>query len=179
MLNKFRKDLERFIEVEQITKGSILYLLSSQALWAIAIYRLGYWVHRGFKIKFISFIPKVICFLFFKIIEIFTGISIPFSVQIGEGFYIGHFGGIIINGCVVIGRNCSIAPGVVIGTKGAGRTGVPIIGDNVFIGSGAKVLGNIKIGNNVKIGANAVVITDAPDNTVWVGVPAKIIEKRT
>ena len=83
--------------------------------------------------------------------------------------------GIIINPEVVIGDNVKINQHVTIG--GSGEKGCPVIGDNVYIGSGAKVLGGIRIGNNVKIGANAVVISDVPDNSTAVGVPARIIAR--
>ena len=100
---------------------------------------------------------------------------------IGGGLCVGHAegGGIIINGNVKIGRNCNIHHGVTIGARNRSASGLelgtPEIGDNVYIGPGAKVFGGIKIGNNVAIGANAVVTHDIPDNAVVGGVPAKII----
>ena len=98
------------------------------------------------------------------------------NTKIGEGFYIGHFSGIVISSAAVIGKNCNISQGVTIGISGKGEDrGCPIIGDNVYIGAGAKVIGRITIGNNVAIGANAVVTKDVPDNAVVVGIPAKII----
>lgn len=104
------------------------------------------------------------------------GISIPFSTTIGTGFYIGHFGCIIVNSKAVIGNNFNISQGVTIGVKNRGKNiGTPIIGNNVYIGPGAKIFGKIKIGNNVAIGANCVVANDIPDNSVVVGIPAKII----
>ena len=104
------------------------------------------------------------------------GISIPFITEIGCGFYIGHFGGIEINSRTVVGKKCNISQGVTIGKKNRGENrGSPIIGDNVYIGPGAKIFGNVKIGNNVAIGANCVVTKDVPDNAVIVGVPGKII----
>jgi len=104
------------------------------------------------------------------------GISIPFRTKIGRGFYIGHFGGIVVNVRSKIGKNCNISHAVTIGESNRGkRKGFPSIGDNVFIGPGARVIGNIKIGNNVSIGANAVVTNDVPDNAVVVGIPGKII----
>jgi serine O-acetyltransferase len=87
---------------------------------------------------------------------------------------IDHFGGIIVNGFVRIGDNCRIRNGVTIGVARVGESNAPLIGNNVDIGSGAKLLGPIRIGNNVLIGANAVVICDIPDNSIAVGVPAVV-----
>jgi len=104
------------------------------------------------------------------------GIAIPFTASIGEGFYIGHFGGIIINGKVVIGKNCNISQDVTIGLKVGGKNpGVPTIGNNVYIAPGVKIFGNIKVGNNAALGANCVVAKDIPDNAVVVGIPGKVI----
>lgn len=104
------------------------------------------------------------------------GIAIPFTTSIGTGFYIGHFGGIFVNGKTVIGDNCNISQDVTIGIKNRGKSpGVPTIGDNVYIGPGAKIFGGIIIGNNVAIGANCVVTKDIPDNSVVVGIPGKVI----
>jgi len=103
-------------------------------------------------------------------------ISIPPSTEIGSGFYIGHFGGIVINGKSVIGKNCNISHGVTLGQANRGANkGYPTLGDNVYIGPGAKILGAVKIGNNVAIGANSVVTKDILDNSVVAGVPARII----
>ena len=104
------------------------------------------------------------------------GISIPYNTAIGPGFYIGHAGSIVVSPKARIGKNCNISCGVVIGETFRGeRTGVPQIGDYVYIAPGAKIIGNIRIGNNVAIGANCVVTRDLPDNAVAVGVPAKVI----
>ncbi len=103
-------------------------------------------------------------------------IQIPYSTEIGEGFYIGHFGTIVVNGASIIGKNVNISPGVNIGQANRGKNkGTPIIGNEVYIGPGAKIVGAVKIGNNVAIGANAVVTKDIPDNACVAGVPAKII----
>lgn len=104
------------------------------------------------------------------------GIQIFPGTEIGKGFYIGHWGDIIINPNAKIGENCNISQGVTIGIANGGkRAGVPTIGNRVYIGPGAKIFGNITIGNDVAIGANAVVINDIPDNTSAGGVPAKIL----
>ncbi len=108
--------------------------------------------------------------------EIKYGISIPFLTHIDMGLLIGHFGGIVVNGGAVIGKNCYLGQGVTIGQVNRGEhKGTPVIGDNVYIAAGAKIIGNIKIGNNVAIGANAVVTKDVPDFAVVVGIPAQII----
>ena len=83
------------------------------------------------------------------------GISIPHVTQIGSGFYIGHFGGIVVHEDCKIGKNCNISQGVTIGQANRGeRAGCPVIGDNVYIGPGAKIFGAITIGSDVAIGAN-------------------------
>ena len=108
--------------------------------------------------------------------EIKYGISISYKTQIGSGFYIGHFGGIIVNHNAVIGKNCNISHQVTLGVANRGvRKGYPVIGDNVYIGPGAKIIGNVNIGNNAAIGANCVVTKDVPENGVVVGVPGKVI----
>jgi serine O-acetyltransferase len=104
------------------------------------------------------------------------GFDIPAETVIGKGFYIGHFGGVVISPRARIGCNCNISQGVTIGFSSRGaRKGYPIIGNNVYIGPGVKIIGKVRIGNNAAIGANAVVLTDVPDNGVAVGIPAKVI----
>ena len=104
------------------------------------------------------------------------GIDIPFQTQIGSGFFIGHIGGIVVNGNAVIGKNCNISHGVTLGESNRGkRKGYPVIGDHVYIGPGAMIVGSVRIGNHAAIGANCVVTKDVPDQAVVVGVPAKII----
>lgn len=106
------------------------------------------------------------------------GISIPHSTRIGSGFYIGHFGGIVVNHRAVIGRNCNISQGVTIGQANRGRNkGYPTLGDNVYIGPGAVIIGNVRVGNNVAIGANSVVTRDVPDDSVVAGVPARVLSQ--
>lgn len=108
--------------------------------------------------------------------QIRFGIGISYKTQIGSGLYIGHQGGIVINEQVVIGKNCNLSQQVTIGVSRRGeRAGVPTIGDNVYLGPGAKIFGKIQVGNNAAIGANCVVTRDVPDNGVAVGIPAKVI----
>lgn len=114
-----------------------------------------------------------------KCIEIVSGISIPSSAQIGNSFYIGHFGGIIFNANTIIGVNCNISQGVTIGISGLNeKRGVPTIGNNVYIGANSVLAGKIEIGDNVLIGACSMVNQSFSDNSVIIGVPAiKISDK--
>lgn len=104
------------------------------------------------------------------------GIEIRSQTQIGSGFYIGHWGGIVVHPKARIGKNCNISQGVTIGQSNRGKhAGVPVIGDGVFIGPGAKIFGGIRIGDNAAIGANSVVTADVPDDAVVAGIPARIL----
>lgn len=104
------------------------------------------------------------------------GIAISYQTQIGGGLYIGHVGGIVVNRQVIIGANCNLSHQVTLGVANRGpRKGNPIIGDNVYIGPGAKVIGNICIGNHAAIGANCVVTKDVPEMGVVVGIPGRVI----
>lgn len=103
-------------------------------------------------------------------------IFISHYVSIERGLYLGHVMNIVVSDYAQIGKNCNISHGVTIGQVNRGaRKGTPIIGDNVYIGPGAKIIGRIKIGNNVAIGANTVVTKDVPDNAVVVGIPSRVI----
>jgi serine O-acetyltransferase len=150
----------------------------AQGFWALVVYRFGRWRYRvrpSLLRKFFSLIYKI----WFKFAQIVTGIELPCEVEIGRNFVIDHFGGIVISGYAKFGDNCRIRNGVVVGLQRVDEPCAPVIGNNVDIGSGAKVLGPIKIGNNVVIGANAVVIRDVPDNCIAAGVPAVIKPRST
>ena len=106
----------------------------------------------------------------------FTGIEIHPGAQIGRRLFIDHGMGIVIGETTTIGNDCTIYHSVTLGGTGKDKKKRhPDIGNNVMIGTGAKVLGPIKIGSNVKIGANAVVIKNIPDNSTVVGVPGRIL----
>ena len=107
-----------------------------------------------------------------------TGIEIHPGAVIGKGLFIDHGTGVVIGETAIIGDNVTMFHGVTLGGTGKEKgKRHPTIGNNVFIGSGAKLLGNITIGDNVKIGANAVVLKDIPSNTTVVGIPGKIVKK--
>ncbi|MFK5949580.1 MAG: DapH/DapD/GlmU-related protein [Methylococcales bacterium] len=150
---------------------SFLYLLTTHGLHIMLLFRLSKIIY-SIKIPVLSHILKILFQLIWFLTTTFYGIWIDLSSDIGRGFYIGHFGGIIIRGN--FGDYCSIGQGVTVGSKGAGKSdGWPIIGDNVYIGAGAKIIGSIKLGDGVIVGANAVVLEDVPKASLAVGIPAK------
>lgn len=174
VLEKFKQDIDRYVVLRQ--KFWVFLLLTEQGLWALAEHRFSHWVHYSVKMPVIRQVFKIISFVWHKVIEITTGISICCDAHIGKGLYIAHFGEIFVNGDVVMGENCSLSQGVTIGVGGRGEhRGCPKIGDRVFLGPGAKIFGSLTVGNDVAVGANAVVTKDLSDNAVAVGIPAKVI----
>lgn len=136
-------------------------------------FRIGSWFYRKNRLTRITGIP---IYLIYKFHKLLSGIQIPLCTSIGPGFRIFHYNCIILSQESVIGSNCSIHQGVTIGRCFNGcNAGCPIIGDNVVIFAGAKIIGKVRIGNNAVIGANAVVVKDVPDNCVVAGMPAKVI----
>lgn len=145
----------------------------AQGFWVMIVYRFGRWRYRvrpAVARKICSLIYKFL----FKLIQIVTGIELPCEAKVGRNFVIDHFGGIIVSGFTEFGDNCRIRNGVVIGLRRTDDHYAPIIGNNVDIGSGAKLLGPIRIGDNTIIGANAVVLCDVPADSIAVGVPALV-----
>ena len=110
--------------------------------------------------------------------QIKYGFQIYPETEIGEGFYLGHWGALVINPKTKIGKNCNIAQGVTIGQANRGKNiGVPTIGNEVWIGANAVIVGGIHIGDDVLIAPNAYVNTDVPSHSVVMGNPATIIPK--
>lgn len=124
-----------------------------------------------FKMR-IPLLPQLI----YRLIYFTNNCHVHYSTSIGKGTIIAYGGiSVVIHKDAILGQNCVIESCVTIGGR-SNLKKVPTVGNNVFIGTGAKVLGNVKVGNNVIIGANAVVIHDVPDNSIVAGVPARIIE---
>ena len=141
------------------------------------VYRFGRWrytLRPGLLRKLFSLVYHVL----YKLVQIVTGIELPCEVPVGRGFVIEHSGGIVVSGFASFGNDCRLRNGVVIGLSRVDEPCAPCFGDDVDVGAGAKILGDIRVGNHVRIGANAVVITDVPDNCIAVGVPAVIKPRR-
>lgn len=149
----------------------------AQGFWAMIIFRFGKWrysIKTGIIRKCFSLVYKIM----FKLVQILTGIELPCEVKVGKNFRIDHFGSVIVSGFATFGDNCTLRNNVTIGLKNIEEPKAPKFGNNVDIGCGAAILGDITIGNNVRIGANSVVLKDVPDNSIAVGIPAVIKEKR-
>lgn len=174
-MNKLHLDYKKY---KKYGGNFITIVFFTQGFWAILQYRIAHNVYK-MKIPVLKQILQFFCLIWQKNIEFFTGISIPASAQIGHSFYIGHFGGIVLNAKTIIGNNCNISQGVTIGVSGQGKNrGIPKIGSNVYIGANAVVVGNIIIEDNVLIGACSLVNTNVTFNSVMLGVPAiKVSEK--
>ena len=102
------------------------------------------------------------------------GVELPCEAIVGERLVIEHTGTIVVSGDAIFGDDCILRQGVTVGLRNRGIRGSPRLGDRVDIGAGAKLLGPIRIGNDVAIGANAVVLCDVPDQSIAVGIPARV-----
>ena len=138
----------------------------------MTIFRLTQHYRRKNRLLFYFF------FLWLRRLKVKYGFDISYRTQIGKGFYIGHFGNIVIHGDTIIGENCNISQGMTIGVSNYGeKKGIPTIGNRVFIGPNAGVFGNITIGNNVTIGANAVVTEDIADGKTILPSKMTVLDK--
>jgi serine O-acetyltransferase len=152
--------------------------LLCQGLWVMAVYRFGRWRY-GVRPRWLR-TPFSALYKMLKVLaEILTGVDLPCEATVGRGFRIDHFGGIVISGDAIFGEDCVVRNGVTVGLRHTGSRGSPVIGDRVDFGAGAKVLGAIRIGDDVAIGANAVVLKDVPAHSIAVGVPARIIPRKS
>lgn len=163
------------------TGGAVVTLRTvvlCKGLQATIVYRLGHamleWQPAGVVGVIAKRFGRLAHFVASKLVEMTTGISIAERAQIGPGFYIGHFGGVIV-GVVRIGANCNISHGVTLGRSGrVGEYGRPSIGDRVWIGPGAVITGGTDIGDDAIVGANAVVTRNVPARSAALGVPAQV-----
>jgi serine O-acetyltransferase len=135
--------------------------LRAPGIHAVTVLRFGQWATT--QARPLRWLLTPVYLVLNELIKILWGIDILRSARIGPGFYIGHFSGIFVSAKAVIGRNCFISQGVTIGVGGSGdKRGVPVLGDNVYLGAGCKLFGRITLGDDVKVGANAVVHRSLP-----------------
>jgi serine O-acetyltransferase len=167
MLSILREDLRRKCEWYEVpaTNRGLLRMCLSDGSTAQLLYRAMRWcqTHR----------LKLLALLLYRMNAAISHVVIGRDAEFGPGLVILHSFGIVINSSVRAGRNLVLEHGVTIGAE---KGQCPVLGDNVFIGAGAKVIGNVRVGSDVKIGANAVVTKDLPDGATAVGVPARVIK---
>ena len=163
----FAAEIRACFERDPAAHNLLEVLLAYPGLHALIGYRIAHALDR----LHVPLIPRVLMGL----VRWVTGIEIHPAAQIGSGLFIDHGMGVVIGETTVIGRSVTLFQGVTLGGTGKQRgKRHPTLGDNVVVGTGAKVLGNITIGSDSMIGANAVVIRDVPPHSTVVGVPGRI-----
>ncbi|MFX1344589.1 MAG: serine O-acetyltransferase [Promethearchaeota archaeon] len=170
ILDFFISDVRSAFTKDPAAKSLLEVLTSYPGIKAILLHRIA---HFFWKIG-MPYLPRYLS----DIAREMTGIEIHPGAEIGTEFFIDHGAGVVIGETTEIGNNVTLYAGVVLGGTSLEQIKRhPTIGNNVVLGTGAKVLGPIRIGDNVKVGANSVVVTDVPPNSVVVGVPGKIIAR--
>lgn len=162
-------DIKAILERDPAARNALEVFLMYPSVHALFWHRVA---HALFKIK-LKFLARFIS----QVVRLLTGIEIHPGAKIGRGVMIDHGMGVVIGETAEVGDNCTIYQCVTLGGTGkdVGKRH-PTIGNNVMIGSGAKVLGPFKVGDNSKIAANAVVLNEVPPNSTCVGVPARIVK---
>lgn len=169
MFNKLKYDLDVVMKNDPAARNKLEVFLLYPSIHAVLWYRVA---HKLYNRKFF-FLARFVS----QLTRHFTGIEIHPGAKIGRGLFIDHGMGVVIGETAEIGNNVVMYHGVTLGGTGKEKgKRHPTVGDNVLIGSGAKVLGPINIGENAKIGANAVVLKDIPKDATAVGIPAKILK---
>ncbi|MDD2866010.1 MAG: serine O-acetyltransferase EpsC [Candidatus Omnitrophota bacterium] len=163
----FKKEVDAVFDRDPAARNYLEVVLLYAGLQALVMHRIA---HALYRVR-IPFLPRWLS----QVSRFFTGIEIHPAAQIGDGLFIDHGMGVVIGETSVVGKNVTLYQGVTLGGTGKEKgKRHPNIGDNVVIGTGAKVLGNITVGENSYIGANAVVLRDVPPNATVVGVPGHI-----
>ena len=169
--NDIKQDFEAVFKMDPAAKNRLEVLIAYPGFQAVFLHRINHilWNAR------VPVLPRLLS----NIGRFFTGIEIHPGATIGRGFFIDHGMGVVIGETAEIGENVLLYQGVTLGGTGKEKgKRHPTLGDNVVVGTGAKVLGAITIGDNVKIGANSVVLHSVPNNSIVVGVPGKVIKKK-
>lgn len=170
--NNIKRDFKAVFERDPAARNALEVILTYPGFHAIFIHRIS---HALWKAK-IPVIPRLLS----AIARFLTGIEIHPGAKIGPGFFIDHGMGVVIGETTEIGEDCLLYQGVTLGGTGKEKgKRHPTLGNHVVVGAGAKILGNIRIGDYVKIGANSVVLKSVPDHAIVVGIPGKVIKKKT
>ncbi len=169
MFNNMRADIKAIRERDPAARSALEVFFMYSGFHAVCWHRLAHWFYQHHCFGFARFISQFNRFL--------TGIEIHPGATIGRGLFIDHGMGVVIGETTEIGDNCTLYQGVTLGGTGkeSGKRH-PTLGNNVMVGSGAKVLGPFKVGDNSKIAAGAVVLNEVPPDSTCVGVPARIVK---
>ena len=180
MFEFYKEDVMRYFPKKPVEKDVSFWkmfvkTLKTEQLWIIALYRYRRWVQKNVKIPVINTLMILPYRVVSRPLEMIFGVSIAWRAEIGKGLYIGHCGSIWI-GPIKMGEYCIVSQEVTLGVGGQGdNRGIPEVGNRVFFGPGAKIVGRITIGNNVAIGPNSVVTKNIPDNATVLGNPGRIV----
>ena len=163
-----REDIACIFERDPAARSYFEVLLCYPGLHAVWGHHLSRWLWQH-RLRFLARFNS-------QVLRFFTGIEIHPGAEIGRRFFIDHGMGVVIGETAIVGNDVTLYQGVTLGGTGKehGKRH-PTIGDNVVIGTGARVLGNIRVGENCRIGANSVVLRSVPDNSTVVGVPGHIV----
>ena len=170
-IREISEDADAIVERDPAARSKTEALLLYSGLHAIMIYR----VAHAFSEHGHPFTARLLS----QTGRFLTGVEIHPAAQIGKGLFIDHGAGIVIGETTIIGNDCTIYQGATLGGTGkeVGKRH-PTLGNNVMVGAGAKLLGNITIGDNVKIAAGAVVLKDVPSDSTAVGIPARVVRRK-
>jgi serine O-acetyltransferase len=171
MLRAIREQIDTIFREDPAAKSVVEIVLCYPGFHAILSHRLAHKMYRWG----VPLAPRVLS----QISRFFTGIEIHPGATIGRRFFIDHGTGVVIGETTEIGDDVLLYQGVTLGGTGNEKgKRHPTLGNNVVVGSGAKVLGNIRIGDNVKVGAGSVVVRPVPDNSTVVGIPGRVVRIR-
>lgn len=171
MFRQVREDIQVIFERDPAAKSIIEVVLCYPGFHALLLHRMA---HALYKRKLVL-LPRLIS----QLSRFLTGIEIHPGATIGKGFFIDHGTGVVIGETTEIGDNVTLYQGVTLGGTGKEKgKRHPTLGNNVVVGTGAKILGSVTIGDNVKIGAGSVVVKPVPNDTTVVGVPGRVVIRR-
>ena len=169
MFYKIKKDIEYIMENDPATRTKLEVFLLYPSIHARLAHMISHFLYK----KNLLFLARLIS----QIARFLTGIEIHPGATLGAGILIDHGMGVVIGETAELGDRITIYHGTTLGGTGKEKgKRHPTVGDNVVIGAGSKVLGNIKIGSNSKIGANSVVLDDVPEGATVVGIPGKVVK---
>jgi len=168
MISHLKEDLRAVFDRDPAVRSVFEIVFCYPGFHAMLFYRLSHWLWvNQFHLlgRFISHLGRF-----------FTGIEIHPGAKIGRSFFIDHGMGVVIGETAEIGDNCTLYHGVTLGgTSWAKEKRHPTLGDNVIVGSGAKILGPFTVGDNSKVGSNSVVVKEVPPNATVVGIPGRVV----